>query len=71
VYNNTFVTGLWCDYDEHHGYIRFIGEDYLTLCISNKPNIDPHSRRNINECCLLVFKKDWERIVPCVSSGSH
>lgn len=71
VSSDTFVPGLWCEFDDHYGYIRFIGDTYLTLCISNKPNTDPHARRNMNECCMVVFKEDWNRIIPCITSGHH
>ena len=71
VSSDTFVPGLWCDFDDHHGYIRFVCESYVTLCISSKPSEDKNARRNLNECCIVVYKEDWDRIIPCITSGSH
>lgn len=71
VSNDSFVPGLWCDYKEHHGYIRFVCDEYITLCVSTTPNPDPNARRQMNECCILIFNGDWSEVIPCVSSEHH
>jgi len=68
---DSFYKGLWCDYKQHHGYIRFVGDTYITLCIATKPNVDPNARRMMNECCLLIFKEDWEHLIPIISKREY
>ncbi|AFK66441.1 hypothetical protein SWPG_00194 [Synechococcus phage S-CBM2] len=65
--NDSFYEGLWVDYRQHHGYIRFVCEDYVTICINRLPVKDPHALRDTNEVCLLVYKNNWDEIIPEIS----
>lgn len=43
------------------GYIEFVDDAYLTICISEKPN-PPGSCRPTNKCCVLVFNQYWDEL---------
>ena len=54
------------EWKEHSGYINFISEQYLTLCIKtyDKPKqIAEHSRHKQNFVCVLIFPHEWDNIV--------
>lgn len=48
--------GAQIEYDGHIGEIRFICSEYLTMCIREK---DTHM---IGDCCMLIYKCDWQNI---------
>ena len=43
------------------GPIDFVCDDYITICISERPN-PPGSKQPMNKCCLLVFNKYWDEL---------
>lgn len=51
-----FSEGLHVSYLEHYGYIRFISDRYLTICIKEFPG---ERNRNV---CLLVFRDNYSKI---------
>jgi hypothetical protein len=50
-----FYQGLNVSYKDHVGWVNFIGETYITICIKE---FEERSR-NVN---ILVVKKDWNQI---------
>lgn len=51
-----------CRYKGLSGYIAFISDDYISMCyqhdtVKNYKRQHPHE-----ECCLLIYCKDWEDI---------
>lgn len=53
---SSFAEGLLVSYKDHIGVIRFICEEYLTLCITSFPD------QRVRDVCILVFKKDFKNI---------
>lgn len=51
--------GMPARYQDFTGTIEFVSEEYITLCISEKPNPEG-SRHPMNKCCLLVYSRDWD-----------
>ena len=51
--------GMPAKYGDMTGTIEFVSEEYITLCISEKPNPEG-SRHPTNKCCLLVYSRDWD-----------
>lgn len=45
----------------HEGYINFIDDEYITICVSEKPN-PPGSRHPTNKCCLLCYAAQWDEL---------
>ena len=59
--------GDWDDIhiDQHYGFITFISEQYLTLCIHEytKPKqIAEGARCKYNQCNVLIFREQWNDI---------
>ena len=50
-----FAEGVMVQYKEWIGEIRFICEDYASVCTS----VGKHRSSDV---CLLVYKKDWEEM---------
>ncbi len=53
--------GARCRWRGHEGYINYIDDTHLLLCVSEKPN-PPGSKRPMNKCCLVVQEWDWEEL---------
>ena len=51
----TFYEGLIVSYQDHTGFIDFIGEQYVTICVKT------FNDRSKN-VCLLVYRNDWRSI---------
>ena len=51
--------GMPAKYGEMTGTIEFISDEYITLCVSTKPNPEG-SRQPMNKCCLCVYPHMWD-----------
>lgn len=51
----TPVSGLEVQYKNHIGVIRFVDEDYVTVCISEFQD----RRRDV---CIVVYKEDYKNL---------
>jgi hypothetical protein len=51
----SLVEGLHVRYRDYTGFIRFISEHYLTLCIRQFE----HKK---NDVCILVYRNNWGEI---------
>lgn len=45
----------------HAGYIEFVDDLYITICIAERPN-PPGSRKPVSKCCLLCHSQDWDEL---------
>lgn len=43
-----------------YGYIRFICDEYVTVCIREGPH-------KVNHLCLLFYPDQWDKLVPVSS----
>lgn len=43
------------------GYIEFVDDAYLTICIGEKPN-PPGSKQPINKLQILVYNQYWDEL---------
>ena len=50
-----FAEGVVVQYKDWIGEIRFICEDYMSVCTSV-------GKQKSSDVCLLVYKKDWEEM---------
>ena len=53
---NNFSTGIIVSYKTHVGEIRFVDENYLTVCIS----VNPDDR--VRDVCLVIPKQNWDEV---------
>ena len=61
-----FFPGQSVSYREHSGYVNFISEKYITICIKEycKPTEDLECcKRNSTQVNLLVFPEYWHEVV--------
>ena len=61
-----FFPGQSVSYREHSGYVNFISEKYITICIKEYciPKEDAQNcRRNCAQVNLLVFREYWDEVV--------
>jgi hypothetical protein len=52
---NTFYEGLNVKYKDHVGFVNFVCEKYITICI----NQSEHKSRDV---CLLVYPQQWKDV---------
>jgi len=52
---NTFYEGLNVKYKDHTGFVSFVCEKYITICIQT---FDHRSR----DVCLLVYPQQWKEV---------
>ena len=60
-----FFPGQSVSYREHSGYVNFISEQYITICIKEycKPSEDLECcKRNSTQVNLLVFREYWNEV---------
>lgn len=51
-----FAEGLIAQYKDHIGKIRFISENYLTLCINTFPD------EKVRDVCILIYRDQYKHI---------
>lgn len=47
-----------------YGYIRFICDEYVTVCIKE-------GEHRVNACCILFYPNQWDKLVPVVSKRTQ
>lgn len=52
---DSFYEGLSIKYKSHSGIVKFICDEYLTMCIQANP--DP-----LKDVCILIFHEKWKDI---------
>ena len=52
---NSFAVGVIVEYQNWVGEIRFICDDYISVCTS----VGVHRAADI---CVIVYKKDWDNV---------
>ena len=63
---NHFYRGQFVTYNDHYGYINFISEDYITICIkeyTKPPEEAEHSKHPIRQVCLCVYSRYWDKVL--------
>jgi hypothetical protein len=51
-----FSNGVEATYNDHTGRIRFVCEQYVTLCISEFPN------EKVRDVCILIYRHEFNKI---------
>ncbi len=51
----TFTENLLVKYKEHTGIIRFISNQYITICV------ETHEHK-VRDVCMLVYPEQWNDI---------
>ena len=51
----TFYQGLGVKYKDHVGFVDFICDQYITICLGQSD----HSSRDV---CILVYPSQWEDV---------
>ena len=67
-----FTKGQQVEYDGFTGYVDFIDDAYITVCIAERERHSEdsdHSVKKVNQCCVLVCPEQWGDVKPsCASS---
>ena len=64
-----FAENLEVFYDDYlgqrvYGYIRFVCDEYVTVCVKEGPY-------KVNDVCLLFYPSTWDKLVPVVSKRTQ
>jgi len=57
-----FVKGARARFDGFEGNIEFVGDEYVTLCISKNETEDEHAFSRVNKCCIVIYPHQWEDV---------
>lgn len=63
---NRFYKGQFVIFNNTQGYINFISESYITICIkeyAKPPEEAEHSRSAIRQVCICVPPHEWDNIL--------
>jgi len=62
---NNYKLGQFINYQSHYGFITFISNEYLTLCINESPKPEPIARGAkfpFNQVNLLIYPSQYSLI---------
>jgi hypothetical protein len=60
----SFYEGLHIKFKDHIGYVNFISDEYITLCINSNP--DP-----LRDVCILIYPHQWDDIELMTGNRTH
>ena len=55
-----FKIGVTIRYDNMEGDVQFVGEDYITFCVSERPSTCEHSLHPTCKVAMLVYPHQWK-----------
>jgi len=55
-----FEIGVTIKYDNITGDVQFVGDDYITFCVSERPSNCPNSKYPTCKVAMLVYPHQWE-----------
>ena len=61
-----FYEGQLVIYDNTYGYVNFVSESYITICIKeyNKPPEEAeHAKSNVRQVCIVVPPECWDKVL--------
>ena len=67
-----FTKGQQVEYDGFTGYVDFIDDSYITVCIAERERHceDTACKKKVNQCCVLVFPEQWGNVKPACASST-
>ena len=61
-----FYKGQFVIYDNTYGYVNFISEEYITICVreyQKPPEEAEHARSNVRQVCICVPPERWDYVL--------
>ena len=61
-----FYKGQLVIYDNTQGYVNFISEQYITICIKEyqkPPEEAEHARETVRQVCIVVPPERWDYVL--------
>ena len=55
-----FAIGLTIKYDNITGDVQFVGDDYITFCVSERPSHCPNSKYPTCKVAMLVYTHQYK-----------
>ena len=65
-----FKIGVTIKYDNIIGDVQFVGDDYITFCVSERPNTCGHSLYPTCKVAMLVYPHQWKDCELVVNNNS-
>ena len=65
-----FKVGVRIKYDNMEGDVQFVGDDYITFCVSEKPSICEHSLHPTCKVAMLVYPHQWTDCTEVINNNS-
>ena len=68
-----FYKGQLVIYDNTQGYVNFISEQYITICIreyQKPPEEAEHAKSITRQVCIVVPPESWDKVLETQQRGS-
>ena len=65
-----FKVGLTIKYDNMQGDVQFVGDDYITFCVSERPNTCGHSLYPTCKVAMLVYPHQFKDCIAVSNNNS-
>ena len=65
-----FKVGLTIKYDNMQGDVQFVGDDYITFCVSERPSGCEHSLHPTCKVAMLVYPHQFKDCIAVSNNNS-
>ena len=65
-----FKVGLTIKYDNMQGDVQFVGDDYITFCVSERPSVCEHSLHPTCKVAMLVYPHQFKDCIAVSNNNS-
>ena len=65
-----FKVGVTISYDNIIGDVQFVGDDYITFCVSERESTCEHSLHPTCKVAMLVYPHQWEDCTVVTNNNS-
>jgi len=60
--DDLFTVGEHVKWKDTEGFVNFISEDYITICVCTYTKDDPHCLHRTEKVCVLCYAHDWKDV---------
>jgi len=65
-----FKIGVTIKYDNMQGDVQFVGDDYITFCVSERPSVCEHSLHPTCKVAMLVYPHQFKDCIAVSNNNS-
>lgn len=62
ISSDSFVVGDHVRWKHLEGYVNFVCDDYITICVCSYTKDDPYCLHQTTKVCVLCYPHDWVNV---------